>query len=429
MSICDMNYRDALEYLYQLRLFGTKLGLENVRHLSHALGNPQKRLRFIHVAGTNGKGSVCAYLNEIYQLAGFKTGMFTSPHLVRFGERLQINGKMIPDDRLAQLVSNVRKKLPELPNEITPTFFEFLTCMALKYFADQKCELVIWETGMGGRLDATNLVEPECSIVTNVSFDHQAWLGDSLQKIASEKAGIIKKNKPVVTGADQAEVLEVIHQKSKEQNAPLNVICADEISTDLDTGLKGPHQALNATIAKKAIELLQNQFPVSDAEMIQGIERTQLPGRFQSLHWRGRKVILDVAHNLAGYEALVTNCQEEFSDEKCELIFASLDDKPWKEGLRKLLPFCQKIHFLPANSKRSTGVEAMKGYADTLLGSQSSIQVHTHENLESCLIHIANPSNKPVLVTGSFYLVGDALSVLQNRDRSENSLNEWGAKL
>src|ERR1044071_3421581 len=175
-----MRYAEAVEYLYQLNKFGAVLGLDKTRELAAALGNPHQRLKFIHVAGTNGKGSTCAMLESIYRHAGYKTGLFTSPHLISFAERIQVNRQLIPEPKVARLVSEMLdilnlKQLPEIDH---PTFFEVVTIMALKWFAEQKCDIVIWETGLGGRLDATNIVTPLASVITNIQFDHQEWLGD-----------------------------------------------------------------------------------------------------------------------------------------------------------------------------------------------------------------------------------------------------------
>ena len=424
-----MNYRDTLEYLYRLRLFGTKLGLENIEHLAVALGSPQNRLKFIHVAGTNGKGSVCAYLNSIYKKSGYKVGMFTSPHLVRFGERIQVNGKPIVDEHLIKLVAKVRSALPELPDQISPTFFEFLTGMALKYFADERCDIVIWETGMGGRMDATNIVTPECSIITNVSLDHQAWLGDTIEEIAHEKAGIIKPHKPVITAASQSKVLEKIKKKSKQCSAPLLEISDELLPDDLVPGLSGPHQERNAMAAIKAVEKLARDLPVSMHNIFEGIKHTKLPGRFQKLQWESREVFLDVAHNLAGYDALAANCHSAFKGNPCDLIFASLDDKPWREGIELLLPYCKSVHCVPAKSQRAVSPQDLKSYLKQSKQPSINAQIEAYDRLDDCLHLLNEPSKNPVLVTGSFYLVGNALSIIQDNDHNETSLNEWGARL
>src|SRR5712675_985724 len=199
-------------------MFGANFGLENTCKLAGLVGNPQEKLRFIHVAGTNGKGSTCAMLESIYRAAGLRVGLFTSPHLVSFRERIQINRQLILENEVVRLVEELRRtgvapvsdskaKMGDR-RDACPTFFEFITVMALKFFAEQKCDLVIWETGLGGRLDATNIVVPLASVITNIAFDHQQWLGDTLEKIAAEKAGIIKPGIPVVTATDDPSALE-----------------------------------------------------------------------------------------------------------------------------------------------------------------------------------------------------------------------------
>ncbi len=210
-----MTYAEAIQFLYGLRLFGAKFGLENTFKLAALAGNPQNQLRFIHVAGTNGKGSTCAMLESIYRAAGLRVGLFTSPHLVSFRERIQVNRQLISENEVVRLVEELQPLLKQFPADHHPTFFEVVTVMALKFFAEQKCDLVIWETGLGGRLDATNIVTPLASVITNIAFDHQQWLGDTLGKIAAEKAGIIKPGVPVITATDEPEALAVIKKMAR----------------------------------------------------------------------------------------------------------------------------------------------------------------------------------------------------------------------
>src|ERR1051325_1190805 len=184
-----MTYPEAIQFLYDLQLFGARLGLDAPRALAAWAGNPQDKLRFIHVAGTNGKGSTCAMLESIYRTAGVRVGLFTSPHLVSFRERIQVSRQPISDPNVARLVEEMRDLLREFSAEHHPTFFEVVTVMALRYFAEQKCDLVIWETGLGGRLDATNIVTPLASVITNIQLDHQQLLGNTIEQIAAEKAG------------------------------------------------------------------------------------------------------------------------------------------------------------------------------------------------------------------------------------------------
>src|SRR5690348_6967410 len=205
-----MTYAEAIQFLYSLQLFGANFGLETPRKLAALAGNPQDNLRFIHVAGTNGKGSTCAMLESIYRAAGLKVGLFTSPHLVSFRERIQINREWISQTDVVQLVQEMQQLLKNFSPAAHPSFFELVTVMALRYFAEKGCELVMWETGLGGRLDATNIVTPLASVITNIQFDHERWLGPTLAAIAYEKAGIIKPGIPVLTAADQPAALEVI---------------------------------------------------------------------------------------------------------------------------------------------------------------------------------------------------------------------------
>src|SRR5690348_14159830 len=198
-----MFYPEAIQFLYDLRLFGAKFGLENTFQLAALAGNPQERLHFIHVAGTNGKGSTCAMLESIYRASGLRVGLFTSPHLVSFRERIQVNRGLIGEDEVVRLLEAMRPWFKHFPGGHHPTFFEVVTVMALKFFAEQHCDLVIWETGLGGRLDATNIVKPLASVITNIQFDHQQWLGDTLAQIAAEKSGIIKPGVPVVTATEE----------------------------------------------------------------------------------------------------------------------------------------------------------------------------------------------------------------------------------
>src|SRR5271163_3346271 len=247
-----MTYSQAIEFLYSLRLFGMKLGLENTFRLAAAIGNPHHNLRFIHVAGTNGKGSTCAMMESIYRAAGLRVGLFTSPHLVSFAERIQVGRELISHEDVARLTEEIRGVIDALNAESPPTFFEVVTVMALKYFAEQKCDLVVWETGLGGRLDATNIVTPLASVITNVQLDHQQWLGQTIPEIAVEKAGIIKPGVPVITTAEEP-ALSVISKVASEKGAPL--IVADPLPSR-EIGLSGAHQRLNAAAAVAAVRVL-----------------------------------------------------------------------------------------------------------------------------------------------------------------------------
>ncbi|HEU5397479.1 MAG TPA: Mur ligase family protein, partial [Verrucomicrobiae bacterium] len=266
MRFDSVTYPEAIQFLYGLRLFGAKFGLENTLKLAALAGNPHERLRFIHVAGTNGKGSTCAMLESIYRAAGLRVGLFTSPHLVSFRERIQVDRQLIPEPDVVRLIAQLQPRLKEFAPDHHPTFFEVVTVMALNYFAEQQCDLVIWETGLGGRMDATNIVTPLASVITNIALDHQQWLGETLEKIAFEKAGIIKPGVPVITAVNAPETLAVIERVAREKRAPL--IKAGEPTRELSSlelPLPGEHQRQNAAVAWATVSALQRQVPVTEA--------------------------------------------------------------------------------------------------------------------------------------------------------------------
>ena len=336
-----MTYREAIEFLHQLRWFGAKFGLENTLKLAALAGNPHERLRFIHVAGTNGKGSTCAMLESIYRAAGVRTGLFTSPHLVAFGERVQVNRRLIPESEVARLVEEVQNLVEQgwpKGSETHPTLFEVVTVMALRYFEEQECELVIWETGLGGRLDATNIVTPLASVITNIEYDHQKWLGSTLASIAAEKAGIIKRGVPVVTGAQNPEALAVIQGRAREQAAPLTLVTlADAKQPPLDTlqlPLPGEHQRMNAAVALATVHILATPIPVGEEALRSGLLDLHWPGRLQ---WvtrpSGQRILLDGAHNPAGVEVLAAALQEGALPKTALSVLAMITRSPVSDQL------------------------------------------------------------------------------------------------
>src|SRR4051812_48549110 len=255
-----MTYPEAIQFLLNLRRFGATFGLANTLKLAGLAGDPQKRLRFIHVAGTNGKGSTCAMLESIYRAAGLKTGLFTSPHLVSFCERIQVNRKPILEQDVVRLATEIQPLLKESSADAHPTFFEAVTVMALKYFAEQKCDIVIWETGLGGRLDATNIVTPLASVITSIDLDHEKWLGHTITEIAREKAGIIKPGVPVFTLADTEEAWSVIRETAQRNNAPIHHL---ERKYMWPSSLIGPHQLDNSGLAVMVAKTIPP--PIDDA--------------------------------------------------------------------------------------------------------------------------------------------------------------------
>lgn len=423
-----MTYAEAIQYLYGLQWFGTKLGLENTRALADLCGAPDKQLRFIHVAGTNGKGSVCAMLESVYRHAGLRVGLFTSPHLVAFGERIQINRQMISEADLVRLVTFMQGKLKELPTDQHPTLFEFVTVLALLYFAEQKCDLVIWETGLGGRLDATNIVTPLASVITNIAFDHMQWLGDTLAKIASEKAGIIKPNLPVLTAADAPEALNVIRETAAQKQAPLSIIGAAEISAfNYQLALFGEHQKQNAALALAVVQELQELLPVNKMAITQGFATVHWPGRLQLVTLaNNQRVLIDGAHNEDGIMLLCETLRTQFTAEKPALIMGALADKDWRQMCRLIAPLASEIHLVPVSSQRTS---APADLAAACQMANPCAMIHIYETLSQAL---AATSQKPFrLITGSLYLVGEAmeqLGIAAVPSRDERALNEWGTK-
>jgi dihydrofolate synthase/folylpolyglutamate synthase len=425
-----VNYSEAIQFLYGLQMFGANFGLENTRKLAALVGNPQEKLRFIHVAGTNGKGSTCAMLESIYRAAGLRVGLFTSPHLVSFRERIQVNRQLISENELVRLVEEIQPLLKQFPSDNHPTLFEFATVMALKFFAEQKCGLVIWETGLGGRLDATNIVTPLASVITNIAFDHQQWLGDTLEKIAAEKAGIIKPGIPVVTATDESSALAVIEKTAREKNAPLEIV--SRLAGTLAPPLLGEHQKINAALALATIEVLQNQIPVAAKKIHEGLVNVNWPGRLQLIEKPdGQKILLDGAHNVASAKVLRQALEKIFPANERTLVLGALQDKDWREICELLAPLAEKIFVVPVASERSANPKEL---AEICRTANPAAEIFVCDSLKAAFEKSGSRENSPrqnfIVVTGSLYLVGEALKLLGLSPPVENerALNEWNAK-
>jgi len=417
-----VTYAEAIQFLYGLQMFGTHFGLENTRKLAVLAGDPQENLRFIHVAGTNGKGSTCAMLESIYRAAGLRVGLFTSPHLVSFRERIQVNRQLIPESDVVRLAEEL--SAANAGNETT--LFEFATVMALKFFAEQKCELVIWETGLGGRLDATNIVTPLASVITNIAFDHQQWLGDTLEKIAAEKAGIIKPGVPVVTAENKPEALGVIEQLARKKNSPI-IRATEPLTFNLQpsTSLIGEHQKRNAAVALATVEVLQQKIPVAEEKIRDGLANVNWPGRLQLIqNSAGRKILLDGAHNVAGAAALRAALEKNFAGANPAFIFGALADKNWPDICRLLAPLAAKVFTVPVASERAAAANEL---ADCFHAANPALEVVVMENLAAALF--ASKDEPFIVITGSLYLVGEALERLGLSPEAggERGLNEWRA--
>jgi len=422
------SYRDAIEFLYDLRLFGAKFGLENTFKLAALAGNPHHRLRFIHVAGTNGKGSTCAMLESIYRATGLRVGLFTSPHLVSFRERIQVNRTLIDEDEVVRLLDRIRPLFDEFPADHRPTFFEAVTIMAMLHFAQQRCDLVIWETGLGGRLDATNIVTPLASIITNINIEHSELLGDTVEKIAAEKAGIIKDRVPVITGATPGGGLDVIARVAAEKQAMLTLVAeSDNRKPPLDTlplALHGPHQRANAALAIAAARVLNAGLPVNDASMRAGLAGVFWPGRLQRIDLAGgRTILLDGAHNPAGAAALRVALEAEHPGARPTLVFGVFRDKDSAAMCQSLAPLARRLLLVPVHAERTEDPERLVGACRL---ANPGAAVETCASLGEALDLAAR--DKFVVVAGSLYLVGEAMELLHLAiapPRDEKALNEW----
>ena len=424
-----MTYAEAIESLYSLRLFGAKLGLENPRRLAALAGRPQARLRLIHVAGTNGKGSVCALVESVYRAAGYRVGLFTSPHLVSFRERLQINRVPIDEAGVVELVDEMAPLLAEF-GESRPTFFEVVTVMALRYFAFRQCDVVVWETGLGGRLDATNIVEPIASVITNIHHDHEKWLGSSLREIAYEKAGIIKPGIPALTAATQPEALAEIRKVADTQGAPLAVITepgdGPNLGRPLNLRLMGRHQEVNAALAAATVHRLQPILPVDRKEVLcAGLEQAEWPGRLQLVRRGDQTLILDGAHNLNSIQALRETLETNFPKSAPAFVMGFLKDKDWRCMCQAIAPIAGALYLAPVHSERALAMSELQGAAKKI---DPRLRVGCYSSLAAALNASADEPFR--VICGSIHFIGEAMAQLGITcapDRNERNLNDWGA--
>jgi len=395
-------YENALTWLFNTQRFGIKLGLENSRRLFNALDVPQPNERIIHVAGTNGKGSVCALLDSICRAAGYRTALFTSPHLVSFRERIQVDGELISKDKVVRGLTKIRELVAGW--EPHPTFFEIATALALDHFRNLETEIVVLETGMGGRLDATNATQAVVSVLTPIDYDHQKWLGSSLTEIAREKAGIIKPSVPVVSARQLSEVEAVIRAQAAECAAPLDFV--RQPFDRLPIALSGTHQKQNAALALSALHTAKIE--VDEDAVARGLATVVWPARFQ--RWDERTII-DGAHNPAGARILAETWRENFGDQQATILLAVLQEKD-VEGIcaalgpiarRWLLPSIRSDRALAPAELRLTIQDQVP---DTPVAIMASFATAWEE---------ARRDAAPILVTGSLHFAGEALAFLQGK--------------
>ena len=414
----EISYKEALTWLYGLQRFGIKLGLENIRRLLDELGlgsaralacssqRPRREAStlpwtVIHVAGTNGKGSVCAMIDSICRGHGYRTGLFTSPHLVTFRERIRVNGEMISENAVAEGLTTLRDLIADWDPH--PTFFEATTALALKHFSQANVDVVILETGLGGRLDATNALEAGVSVITPIDLDHEKWLGHTFAEIGGEKAGIIKERVPVVSAPQRPQAEEVIRARAAECGAPLQFI--NESYNLSSVALRGQYQKYNAAVAIAAIHAAN--IPVDEKAVVRGLAAIDWPARFQN--WDERTVI-DGAHNPAAARMLAKTWREIVGDQHATLILAVLSDKNLRGICKALAPIANSVVLPKIRSERAAAPEQLaKVLSQITPPLPYSISPSIAEALD-----LARAKANPILITGSLHFAGEVLAYLRD---------------
>jgi dihydrofolate synthase/folylpolyglutamate synthase len=417
-------YRKSLDYLYHLEKFGMIFGLTQIEKILNAIGNPHREIQAIHVGGTNGKGSTAAMMASILQKEGYRVGLYTSPHLTRFTERIRVNGKEIEEEEVAVLTERMKKEIESAGIASPFTFFDFTTAMALYYFNQKLVDLAILEVGLGGRLDSTNVVDPLISIITNVAKDHEEYLGKTISKIAKEKAGIIKKGRPLITAATQPRVLRLFSKTCQEKRSPyfrvgkefryvrtgdeeFDYEGLDRKLWGLRLNLKGFHQVVNAATALGAMEVLESLgYRVSTEAMVDGLRGVDWPGRLEMVSSSPR-VILDGAHNPAGALALKESLEKEFQYQHLILLVGIMKDKDSRSMLHLLAPLAEHIILTRPHTDRATPPLLLR----KALGENGK-RTEIEEDLKKAIDRGLSLTREEDLlcITGSLYTVGEARS-------------------
>ena len=405
-----MNYREALGWLYGLQVHGIQLGLENIRRLCDALGietaSDEKR-RFIHVAGTNGKGSVCALIAAVCVAWKRRTGLYTSPHLISFRERIRLGPNQIPEEQVAEGLTKIRDLIVGWKH--TPTFFEITTALVLAWFQEQRAEIVILETGLGGRLDATNVVTPAVSVITPIGLDHMQYLGDTLAVIAGEKAGIIKPGVPVVSAPQPPEAEAVIRAAAERAGAPLKFI-RQPIGASWPLALAGSHQRWNAALAFAA--MIESGLRPDPGVIRAAFEKAEWPGRFQRADDR---IVIDGAHNPHAAAQLAATWREEFGIEKATLLLGILADKDASGISSELLPIASRVVCVPVRSPRALPPSELA----ELVRAQSPATPVSIAGTLGDAISEARAGSGRILIAGSLFLAGESLALLGLMDGAQ----------
>ena len=419
-----MTYNEAIKYIHSVSNFFCKPGLDRVRELCRGLGDPQKELKFIHVGGTNGKGSFCAMTDSILRAGGYKVGLYTSPYVRVFNERMRVNGENIPNDTLARLTERAKAVADKMTDR--PTEFELITAIAFDYFREERCDVVILEVGMGGRLDATNIIEsPLLSVITGISIDHTSFLGNTTAEIATEKAGIIKGGSPILWGGLDPDAEAVIAEKAKEMQSRLYKTAYSKLKnlslslsgsrfdfgdfTELHLNMLGQYQPRNAATVLSAIEILSDVLPVSHEAIREGLKKAKWPARFEII-CREPLIIFDGAHNAEGISAAVGSAKEYFGERKAIIISGVLRDKDYHKIASNIAEISHRGFTITPDSPRALSAV---DYADILTdyGCRSTPCESVADALNRA-ISVAKEENTAILILGSLYTYSEVMDVL-----------------
>ncbi len=421
-----MNYTEAIEYIHSVNWMFCKPGLERVEALCRALGDPQDSLKFIHVAGTNGKGSFCAMTDSILRKAGYKVGLFTSPYIVDFNERMRINGENIGNDELCELVDEIKPYAEKMTDK--PTEFELITALAFLYFARNKCDVVVLECGLGGRLDATNIIKtPILSVITGIALDHTSILGDTVEQIAAEKAGIIKKDVPVLWCGREESAERVILKKADDVGAPVmrvdrSLLKISQMTLDgtvLDFGdkkdillsLLGTYQPLNAANVLTAVELLnKNGFEIPQKAIYDGMRSVSWQARFEIIN-KAPLIICDGGHNPEGIDSAASSIEKYFGDEKVGIITGVMADKDYRYMASRIASVAKKVFCLTPDNQRALTSEKYAEVFKTL--GVDAVACNSVGEAVDMAIKWARKNNKTIVSLGSLYMYCEVANAVE----------------
>ena len=432
-----MNYNEALKYISDTYKIGSKLGLENIKKLTELLGNPQDKYKIIHIAGTNGKGSTSNMTHDILMAGGYKVGLFISPYLEEFTERIQINKEHIDKDSLGRITALVKEKVDIMIKEgfNHPTEFEIVTAIGFKYFEEQNIDFLVLEVGLGGRFDATNAVSKSLiSVITSISYDHTEYLGDTLEKIAYEKAGIIKENNDVVIYPQEKNIVDVVLEQAKLKNSKVHLTDKEDIhliSTDIDgqilsysnksvfdlenlkINLLGEHQIYNCLTVLKVLEVLKEKgFNITEDSIRQGLLSCKFAGRFEIIQ-KNPIIILDGGHNINGVEYFSKAVKRYFPDKKIILFYGMLKDKHPEMIIDYLTDISKEIYTLTPNNPRAINAEDL---AKLIKEKNSSVKVEALDSYGKILPIVKNAGKDECMAcVGSLYLIGDIRTLLTKK--------------